>query len=149
MRLWSIHPKYLDSKRLVTQWREALLCRAILDGKTKGYKEHPHFLRVKSHSQPYYFINSFLYVIWEEGKQRKFQFDKSKLMENLVQKYEEPLQLMEVTEGQVQYEFDFLQKKFGEFHIQYIKNLQNFNDFGIEVNPCFIKIFGDIMNFEK
>ncbi|HPH78511.1 MAG TPA: pyrimidine dimer DNA glycosylase/endonuclease V, partial [bacterium] len=25
MRLWSIHPKYLDSKGLVALWRESLL----------------------------------------------------------------------------------------------------------------------------
>ena len=114
MRLWSIHPKYLDSKRLVAQWREALLCRVVLDEKTKGYKKHPQFLRIKNHLQPYYFINAFLYTIWEEGQQRNFKFDKSKLMEEFVQKYEEPFQLMEVTDGQIQYEFDLLQKKLGE-----------------------------------
>ncbi len=105
MRIWSIHPKYLDSKRLVAQWREALLCRAVLEGKTIGYKNHPQFLRVKYHSQPHYFINSFLYEIWKEGKNRGYEFDRSKLMENLVGKYGGPLELMEVTDGQLEYEF--------------------------------------------
>jgi hypothetical protein len=41
MRLWSLHPKYLDSKGLVALWREALLAKAVLNEKTKGYKNHP------------------------------------------------------------------------------------------------------------
>ena len=41
MRLWSIHPRYLDSMGLVALWREALLAQAVLRGETKGYKFHP------------------------------------------------------------------------------------------------------------
>ena len=41
MKLWSIHPKYLDAKGLVALWREALLAQKVLDGKTEGYKNHP------------------------------------------------------------------------------------------------------------
>ncbi|HKZ12022.1 MAG TPA: pyrimidine dimer DNA glycosylase/endonuclease V [Rhodanobacteraceae bacterium] len=34
MRLWSLHPRYLDSKGLTAAWREALLARA---GQTRGF----------------------------------------------------------------------------------------------------------------
>jgi Pyrimidine dimer DNA glycosylase len=149
MRIWSLHPKYIDSKRLVAQWREALLCRAVLEGKTIGYLNHPQFLRVKNHSQPHYFINSFLFEIWQEGRRRKYNFDKSKLMEGLLSKYGGPLDLMEVTDGQLEYEFGHLQKKLGEFDEQYQLNEQYLNEEGIEPNPCFLKVFGDIMKFEK
>jgi len=149
MRIWSLHPKYLDSKRLVAQWREALLCRTVLDGKTTGYKNHPQFLRVKNHTQPYYFINSFLYEIWVEGKLRGYQFNKDKLVTELVKKYGGPLDAMEVTDGQLEYEFNYIQNKLGEFHEQYTKNQQEFNEIGIQPNPCFFKTVGDIMNFEK
>ena len=30
MRLWTLHPKYLDAQGLVALWREALLARAVL-----------------------------------------------------------------------------------------------------------------------
>ncbi|MCS7121923.1 MAG: pyrimidine dimer DNA glycosylase/endonuclease V [Archaeoglobaceae archaeon] len=40
MRLSSSHPKLLDSKGLVTLWREALLARKFLEGKTKGHRKH-------------------------------------------------------------------------------------------------------------
>jgi hypothetical protein len=36
MRLWSLHPQYLDPAGLVAVWREGLLA-----GQTKGYKHHP------------------------------------------------------------------------------------------------------------
>ena len=47
MRLWSVHPKYLDSKGLVALWREALLAKQVLEGGTKGYRNHPQLDRFK------------------------------------------------------------------------------------------------------
>ncbi len=149
MRIWSIHPKFLDSKRLVAQWREALLCRAVLEGKTIGYTKHPQFLRVKNHSQPHYFINLFLYEIWQEGNNRGYSFDKSKLMEDILSKYQDPFDFMEVTDGQLYYEFKHLQSKLGEFNKQYIINEQYLLEEGILPNPCFLNVCGDIMKFEK
>ena len=35
MRLWSLHPKYLDARGLVALWREGLLAQAVLKGQTK------------------------------------------------------------------------------------------------------------------
>ncbi len=47
MRLWSLHPVYLDSKGLVALWREALLAKAVLKGETMGYKNHPQLIRFR------------------------------------------------------------------------------------------------------
>ena len=47
MRLWTIHPKYLDVKGLVALWREGLLAQKVLSGKTKGYRNHPQLIRFK------------------------------------------------------------------------------------------------------
>jgi hypothetical protein len=47
MRIWSIHPKYLDIKGLVALWREALLAKHVLEGRTKGYRNHPQLDRFK------------------------------------------------------------------------------------------------------
>jgi hypothetical protein len=38
MRLWTLHPKYLDSKGLVTLRREALLGQTLLQGETTSYR---------------------------------------------------------------------------------------------------------------
>ncbi len=45
MRLWSLHPKYLDRQGLLAVWREGLLAQKVLQGKTKGYKNHPQLKR--------------------------------------------------------------------------------------------------------
>jgi len=37
MRLWSIHPQYLDVKGLLAVWREGLLAQAVLGGRTRGF----------------------------------------------------------------------------------------------------------------
>jgi len=36
MRLWSLHPKYLDPQGLVALWREGLLAKVVLRGETQG-----------------------------------------------------------------------------------------------------------------
>jgi hypothetical protein len=41
MRLWTLHPQYLDAKGLVAVWREALLAQHVLSGATTGYRRHP------------------------------------------------------------------------------------------------------------
>jgi hypothetical protein len=38
MRLWSLHPRYPDSKGLTAAWREALLARAVLTGQARGFR---------------------------------------------------------------------------------------------------------------
>jgi hypothetical protein len=52
MRLWSIHPEYLDANGLVALWREALLAQNVLLGNTKGYKKHPQLNRFKNTAYP-------------------------------------------------------------------------------------------------
>lgn len=39
MRIWSLHPSYLDAKGLVALWRETLLAQKVLLGATVGYPE--------------------------------------------------------------------------------------------------------------
>ncbi len=46
MRLWSLHPKYLDPKGLVTLWRETLLARHVLVGNVEGYNNHPPIIDI-------------------------------------------------------------------------------------------------------
>jgi hypothetical protein len=48
MRLWSIHPRHVDGKGLVALWREGLLARAVLRGKTRGYRHHPQLERERT-----------------------------------------------------------------------------------------------------
>jgi hypothetical protein len=79
MRLWSLHPKYLDAAGLVALWREALLARAVLRGETRGYAHHPQLDRFKAHSQPRLAINSYLAAVHAEATGRGYAFDRSKV----------------------------------------------------------------------
>ena len=79
MRLWSLHPKYLDPQGLVALWREALLARAVLRGEARGYRNHPQLQRFKSQVQPVSAINSYLFGIHAEAEARGYSFDRSKI----------------------------------------------------------------------
>ena len=62
MRLWTVHPKYLDAKGLVALWREALLAQKVLLGKTKGYRHHPQLIRFQAHINPVAAVAAFLSI---------------------------------------------------------------------------------------
>lgn len=79
MRLWSLHPRYLDPRGLVALWREALLAKAVLCGQTRGYQHHPQLLRFKAHATPRLAINSYLAAIHAESLVRGYVFDRSKI----------------------------------------------------------------------
>ena len=70
MRLWSLHPKYLDKLGLLGLWRESLLAQKVLLGKTRGYRNHPQLIRFKRTSDPILYIGTYLYYVYLEGKGR-------------------------------------------------------------------------------
>jgi hypothetical protein len=78
MRLWSLHPSYLDTRALVAVWREGLLARAVLRGRTRGYRHHPQLIRFQEHSSPVSAINDYLAAILEEARARGYAFDARK-----------------------------------------------------------------------
>jgi hypothetical protein len=102
MRLWSLHPKYLDSKGLVALWREGLLAKKVLKGETKGYKNHPQLIRFKNSNDPVVMINNYLLNVYKESKSRGYNFNKSKIGSNISDS------TINVTDGQVSYELNHL-----------------------------------------
>ena len=105
MRLWSLHPKYLDAKGLVALWREALLAKNVLEGRTKGYKNHPQLNRFKESPSPIAAINHYLSVVHHEALARHYKFDK--------QKFSVPVDgvIIPVTKGQLEFEVAHLLNK--------------------------------------
>ena len=77
MRLWSLHPKYLDSKGLVALWREGLLARAVLKGETTGYKNHPQLDRFKNLPNPLISIDTYLMQVFKESERRSLQIQQN------------------------------------------------------------------------
>jgi hypothetical protein len=79
MRLWSLHPKYLDPQGLVALWREALLARAVLRGETVGYRQHPQLTRFRQQPVPRDAIDAYLAGVFAEAQVRGYAFDARKL----------------------------------------------------------------------
>jgi len=79
MRLWSIHPKYLDTRGIIALWRESLLAKEVLRGRTKGFKKHPQLDRFKKHKKPIRVINTYLLYILQEADRRGYNFKKEKI----------------------------------------------------------------------
>ena len=104
MRLWSLHPRYLDPKGLVALWREALLAQAVLSGKTRGYQSHPQLQRFREQTSPIDAIGAFLAAIYMEATARNYSFDRRKIARA-------PSNLMgtiPVTVGQIELEWHHL-----------------------------------------
>lgn len=106
MRLWSLHPKYLDLKGLIALWREGLLAKKVLENKTKGYKNHPQLIRFKNCRNPQNCIRFYLYHVYLEAKKRGFNFNQTKIwpIPRLKRK-------IKITDGQLKFEFNHLLKK--------------------------------------
>jgi hypothetical protein len=79
VRLWTLHPRYLDAQGLVAVWREALLARAVLRGKTRGYRHHPQLARFRTHAAPRRAISAYLAAIHAEALSRGYSFDSRKI----------------------------------------------------------------------
>jgi hypothetical protein len=105
MRLWSIHPRYLDRQGLVALWREALLARAVLRGRTTGYRYHPQLARFRAHRFPRYAINAYLEAVHAEARRRGYSFDANKIGPR------RSVRLMLVTHSQVEHEWQHLLRK--------------------------------------
>lgn len=105
MRLWSLHPKYLDPQGLVALWREALLAKAVLRGETRGYTRHPQLERFQAHAQPRLAINAYLAAVHDEATRRGYSFDRSKLGPV------RSIPPIRVSQGQLAYEWQHLQNK--------------------------------------
>jgi len=105
MRIWTVHPRYLDRQGLVALWREALLAQAVLLGKTNGYRHHPQLDRFQGHPSPVAAIATYLSEIHRESVRRGYHFNRTKIAGSRTSK-----QLLE-THGQLLYEWKHLKAK--------------------------------------
>ncbi len=105
MRLWSLHPRYLDTKGLVALWREALLAQAVLRGETRGYRNHPQLDRFKELRDPSAALARYLQDVHSEATARGYRFDGSKIHEA------DADARIAVSDGQLAYEWEHLQRK--------------------------------------
>jgi len=141
MRLWSLHPKYLDTKGLLALWREALLAQEVLRGNNKGYRHHPQLERFKATNNPLSSISTYLLAVYREATKRGYKYDASKIGPGRITK---PLP---VTDRQLKYELVHLRKKIAMRDRKFLINMQTIEC--PDAHPLFEKIPGPIEPWER
>ncbi len=105
MRIWSLHPKYLDARGLVALWREALLAQAVLRGATCGYRHHPQLVRFRRRRSPTGAIAEYLRHVHAEALARGYRFDRDLIRSAGARSR------MPIARGQLEYEWEHLKAK--------------------------------------
>ncbi len=108
MRLWSLHPKYLDGRGLVALWREGLLAQAVIAGNTAGYRSHPQLFRFRVQPSPLSAIAEYLRAVYAESLARGYCFDAGKIASPASPG---PSVLIDVPQGQMDFEWRHLMNK--------------------------------------
>lgn len=129
MRLWSVHPRYLDRQGLTAAWREGLLAQKVLTGTTRGYRNHPQLRRFGqvpavvpqasadrtdgTHGPaspvavpPGAAITTYLHAVVDEAEARGYRFDRTRVLGPA-----DPGLHLEVTDGQLAHEWAHLRAK--------------------------------------
>lgn len=141
MRIWSLHPRYLDPQGLVALWRETLLAQAVLHGDTKGYTQHPQLQRFKAHAQPLDAMASYLHTVQAEASLRGYRFDASKIRGPQI------ADTMPVNQGQLDYEWQHLLAKLQQRNpVLYARWRDTAQP---EVHPLFAVQPGDVESWER
>lgn len=141
MRLWSIHPKYLDSKGLVALWREWLLAKKSLEWKTIWYTKHPQLNRFKASPDPISCISAFLKEVFEESKRRWYKFDWTKIADLSCKNK------INVTIWQLDFEKRHLESKLLKRCPEKLMELKSIKN--LDPNPIFEVVSWGIENWEK
>jgi len=138
-----------------------VICSGIGRVKTPYYN-HPQLDRFKNTIFPLRFVNWYLYFIYEETKSRKYNFKENKIHLSNEEKligikglYNNSLT---VTTGQLEYEFNHLQRKlykrdkekFWDNHNLHYSKINPFDlNKDIESHPLFKIVKGDTESWEK
>jgi hypothetical protein len=141
VRLWSLHPKYLDARGLVAVWREGLLAQAVLRGRTAGYRHHPQLHRFRAHAAPCGAIAAYLRGVHAEAQNRTYAFAARKIGRA------NNAEVIAVTRGQIMREWEHLLAKLEvrdpelRDRLELVKRPQP--------HPLFRVVAGDVEPWEK
>ncbi len=141
MRLWTLHPKYLDPKGLAALWREALLAQSVLRGQTKAYARHPQLVRFRGTQNPVGSVAEYLRVINKEGNRRGYKFDPSKIAQG------GHVKSIETTNGQLQFEWVHLLGKLRLRNPTWFNELESVQS--VDPHPLFKIVPGGVEEWEK
>jgi len=141
MRLWSVHPKYLDSRGLVSLWREGLLAQAVLRDRTNGYRHHPQLQRFRAQPSPLGAIADYLRGVHAEAVSRGYAFTARKISTARASG------VIAVTRGQLMYEWSHLMAKLTIRDPELYCRLAHVSR--PRSHPSFRVVSGDVETWEK
>lgn len=141
MRLWTLHPAHLDRQGLTALWREGLLARAVLLGRTRGYVHHPQLARFRAQLDPLAALDAYLAAVVDEATTRGYRYDRSKLGDA-----GEGLRI-EVGQGQLDFEWQHLLAKLARRSPDWHAAQQVHA--GPRCHPCFAPVPGPVAAWER
>ncbi len=141
MRLWSLHPRLLDARGLVALWREGLLARAVLLGRTRGYRHHPQLQRFLARRDPVRALDCYLSRVLDEARARGYGFDERKITYYRCQHGR-----AQVSRGQLAHEWQHLLRKLAvrdrpRWRLRHLGRPQP--------HPCFQSVPGPMAPWER
>lgn len=139
MRLWSLHPRYLDRQGLTACWREALLAQAVLTGGTRGYQRHPQLDRFRRTTDPVAAIGAYLEAVRGDAQRRGYRFDSSRVVRSV------SVEPVPVTDGQLALERRHLAAKLAHRSPGLLAALPA----EVDAHPMFVVRPGDVEPWER
>ncbi|MDR3413795.1 MAG: pyrimidine dimer DNA glycosylase/endonuclease V [Formivibrio sp.] len=140
MRLWTLHPRYLDSRGLVALWRETLLAQAVLGGHTRGYTHHPQLRRFLDTPSPMASIATYLHAVHAEAVARGYRFNGAKIVSD------QRTVRIAASSGQLEYEWKHL---FAKLRVRDPSWLGQFMTLAEpEPHPMFLLVPGPVAEWE-
>jgi hypothetical protein len=116
------------------------LAQKVLQGETKGYRNHPQLTRFLQTSNPLGAIASYLRAVAAEAEQRRYCFDRSRILRNRFRGS------IPVSSGQLRYEIDHLLNKLktrDKLRWEKMRQVRK-----IEPHPMIVEVRGDIAGWE-
>lgn len=145
MRLWSLHPRYLDRQGLTACWREGLLAQAVLAGRTRGYRNHPQLIRFRLETapgDPGALVTTYLHAIADEAARRGYHFDRTRILSPA-----DPAVGLTVTDGQLRHEWGHLLAKLSARSPDVAARWHDVAD--IAPHPVFTVVPGPVADWER
>ena len=141
MRLWSVHPRYLDRQGLTACWREALLAQTVVERTSGGYSNHPQLQRFRATADPLAAVGAYLRGVADEADARGYSFTTSKILR------EGDAAQIPVTTGQLDYEWRHL---LGKLAVRSPDRFEQFRDLDRpDAYPLFTVVEGAIETWER
>jgi hypothetical protein len=141
MRLWSLHPEYLDPAGLVALWREGLLAQKVLQGATRGYTRHPQLQRFRECDDACAAIAAYLHHVADEADRRGYAFDRTKLAVNTA------CAPIDVTRGQLALEWEHLRSKLAQRNPAQFERTSRVRT--PRPHPSFVVVRGGVAEWER